>query len=48
MKYVIGIDSGGTKYLLKAADLNGRALAVWQGEPASPHRMDRQALLERI
>ncbi len=48
MKYVIGIDSGGTKYLLKAADLNGRALAVWQGEPASPHRMDGQALLERI
>lgn len=48
MKYVVGIDSGGTKYLLKAADLSGRILAAWQGEPASPHRMEARALKERI
>lgn len=35
MKYVIGIDGGGTKTLLKIADLNGKLLASCEGGPSN-------------
>ena len=34
MRYVIGIDSGGTKYLVKAANLKGQVLGKFEGLPA--------------
>lgn len=36
MKYVLGIDSGGTKFKMKAADLSGHLLAEYAG-PCSSH-----------
>ncbi len=34
MKYLIGIDSGGSKFLVKAADMTGKILGAYQGTPA--------------
>ena len=34
VKYLIGIDSGGSKFLIKAADLQGKTLSVYEGAPA--------------
>jgi Predicted N-acetylglucosamine kinase len=36
MKYVLGIDSGGTKFKIKAANLSGNLLAEYFG-PCSSH-----------
>ena len=38
MRYVLGMDSGGTKYLVRAADLTGRLLGMDEG-PAANHYM---------
>lgn len=35
MKYVIGIDGGGTKTLLKIADCNGKLIKVMEGGPSN-------------
>ncbi|WP_418667665.1 BadF/BadG/BcrA/BcrD ATPase family protein [Allofournierella sp.] len=48
MQYVIGIDSGGTKYLVKALDLAGNTLAEFTGEPASHYRVSEKEALRRI
>ena len=34
MQYVLGVDSGGSKFLIKAADLEGQVIAVYEGAPA--------------
>ena len=36
MKYVLGIDSGGTKYLIRASDLSGKTLGEYKG-PCCSH-----------
>lgn len=48
MDYVIGIDSGGTNYRLKAADLSGKVLGCYTGLPASIYALDRESLVMRI
>ncbi len=48
MKYVIGIDSGGTNYRLKACDLEGNELGYYVGIPANHYSVQGQALLDRI
>jgi len=48
MKYVIGIDSGGTKFLVKACDLAGRPLAEHIGVPAPHHRYSIVEAKKRI
>ena len=47
MKYVLGIDSGGTKYLVRAADLTGAPLGVYEG-PAANHYMQPLDEVERL
>lgn len=42
MKYVIGIDGGGTKTLLKLADLKGNLLAVCEGGPSNINSLGRE------
>lgn len=42
MKYVIGIDGGGTKTLLKISDLNGKLLAVCEGGPSNINSMGKE------
>lgn len=42
MKYVIGIDGGGTKTLLKIADLKGNLLAVCEGGPSNINSQGRE------
>lgn len=48
MKYVLGIDSGGTKYLVRAQDLAGNDLARIVGPPACHHGMALEQMLVRI
>ena len=48
MQYVLGIDSGGTKYLVKALDLAGNTLAEFVGEPASHYRVSEEEAFRRI
>ncbi len=48
MRYVLGIDSGGTKYLVKACALDGSVLAEHTGDPAAHYRLSRDELLRRI
>lgn len=48
MKYVLGIDSGGTKYLVKAADLEGGVLASHTGPSAAHHRIGAEEAFARI
>ena len=38
MKYVLGVDSGGTKFLVRAADLNGNLIGMDEG-PSAYHYM---------
>lgn len=47
-RYVIGIDSGGTNYRVKACDLEGNCLGYTVGEPANHHYLNHQEMLERI
>lgn len=42
MEYVIGIDGGGTKTLLKISDLKGNLMAVCEGGPSNINSMDRE------
>lgn len=48
MKYVIGIDSGGTNYRLRAASLDGTILGSYVGRPASIYSLENDELIERI
>lgn len=48
MKYVLGIDSGGTKYLVRACTPDGEPLAVYTGPPAGHYRFERGEALRRI
>lgn len=41
MRYVIGIDGGGTKTLAKVCDLNGQLLAVVEGGPSNLNSMGK-------
>ena len=34
MDYVLGIDSGGSKFLIRAASLSNEVLAIFEGEAA--------------
>ena len=48
MKYVLGIDSGGTKFLVRACAQNGEPLAEYTGSPAGHYRFERAEALRRI
>jgi len=48
MRYVLGIDSGGTKYLVKACHLDGRVLSEHTGDPAPHYRFPRDEVIARI
>ena len=48
MKYVLGIDSGGTNYRVMAVDLDGNRLGSYVGEPAYLHYLDGDELLRRM
>lgn len=48
MKYVIGIDGGGTKTLAKVCDLNGQLLAVVEGGPSNLNSMGKEYVNEVI
>ncbi|WP_097014916.1 BadF/BadG/BcrA/BcrD ATPase family protein [Anaerocolumna aminovalerica] len=48
MNYVIGIDSGGTKFLVKAVGLDGTELASYEGKPAGLYRFELSEAVERI
>ena len=48
MRYILGIDSGGTKYLVKACTLQGEPLAEYVGPPAGHYRFERDEALRRI
>lgn len=42
MEYVLGIDSGGTKFLVKALGMDGKELAEYEGRPAGLYRFSRK------
>ena len=46
-EYVLGIDSGGTKFLVRAADMQGRSLGSYEGAPASINRMPADVMKSR-
>lgn len=48
MEYVIGIDSGGTNFRLKATDLSGNELASYTGIPANHYYMSHDEMVTRI
>ncbi len=48
MRYVLGIDSGGTKYLVRACAMDGAVIAEHIGEPAAHYRLSRDAAIDRI
>lgn len=48
MDYVLGIDSGGTKYLVRACTLEGNELSVFTGPPAGHYRFSREEALRQI
>lgn len=48
MKYVLGIDSGGTKYLVRACTLDGEPLASYTGRPAGHYRFEYAEVLRRV
>lgn len=41
MDYVLGIDSGGTKFLVKAVSMDGREIAEYEGHPAGLYRFSK-------
>ena len=47
-KFVIGVDSGGTNYRVKACDLSGNCLGYAVGSPANYQYLDTEEMLERI
>lgn len=48
MKYVIGIDSGGTNFRVEACDLTGKQLAFYIGVPANHYYVDEEELSRRV
>lgn len=48
MKYVIGIDSGGTNFRVEACDLTGNQLAFYIGVPANHYYVDEEELSRRV
>lgn len=48
VRYVLGIDSGGTKYLVKACDLDGTVIGEYTGAPAAHYRLSGDDLVGRI
>jgi len=48
MQYVIGIDGGGTKTLMKLADLDGNLLAYCEGGPANMNSINRSVLEDTL
>jgi N-acetylglucosamine kinase-like BadF-type ATPase len=48
LKYVLGIDSGGQKFLARAQDLDGTDLAWLLGPPALHHRLTPEQLQLRV
>ena len=48
MRYVLGIDSGGTKYLVRAARLDGTLLGMFTGPTCNHYYLSRMQTLERI
>ena len=48
MQYVIGIDGGGTKTLMKLADLDGNLLVCCEGGPANMNSINRAVLEETL
>ncbi len=48
MKYVLGIDSGGTKYLVRACTPAGVPIAEYVGPPAGHYRFEREEVLRRV
>lgn len=48
MKYVIGIDSGGTNFRVEACDLTGKQLAFYIGVPANHYYVDEEELGRRV
>ena len=47
-RYVLGIDSGGTKYLVRAAAPDGRILAEVRGAPCSHYQLGEEEATRRI
>ena len=48
MKYVIGIDSGGTKYRILACSLEGKKLGAYEGTAGTYYSLTREELLRRV
>ncbi len=48
MEYVIGIDSGGTNYRIKAASLDGATLAYFVGNEANHYHIGRDEMRRRV
>ncbi len=48
MEFIIGIDSGGTNYRVKACNLQGRELGYAVGKPANHHYLNSEELLRQI
>lgn len=48
MTFVLGIDSGGTKYLIRACTPDGTTLGEYVGLPAPHYRFPREEVLRRI
>ena len=48
MRFVLGIDSGGTKYLVRAAGLDGTPLGAYQGPTCNHYYLSREETITRI
>lgn len=48
MRYVLGIDSGGTKYLVRAAALDGAPLGEYRGQTCSHYQLSAKEAAQRI
>lgn len=48
MKYVIGIDGGGTKFLVRAVDVNGVLLGEYEGPTARHHNIGEEEMARRV
>jgi len=48
VRYVLGIDSGGSKFLVKACGMDGAVIGEHTGDPAPHYRLPRDELLARV
>ena len=48
MKYILGIDSGGTKYLVRAMNTAGEVLAEYTGVPCRHYQIGEQETAKRV